>query len=95
MGCANYSTMQEIPMGEEVLAGVFFLNECLIIILYDSGASHDFVSFTYAKKAKLSLVASGVPYVITTQKVEWMPTKLPRRFRSSYSGGYLVPSSLY
>jgi hypothetical protein len=66
MGCANYSTMQEIPMGEEVLAGVFFLNECLIIILYDSGASHDFMSFTYAKKAKLSLVASGVPYVITT-----------------------------
>jgi hypothetical protein len=52
--------------GEEVLAGMFFLNECPIIILFDSGALHDFMSFTYAKKAKLSLVASGVPYVIST-----------------------------
>jgi hypothetical protein len=58
--------MEEIPTGEEVLAGTFFLNECLIIILFDSGASHDFMSFTCAKKAKLSLVASGAPYVINT-----------------------------
>jgi hypothetical protein len=58
--------MEEIPMGEEVLAGTFFLNECPIIILFDSGASHDFMSFTYAKKEKLSLVASGAPYMIST-----------------------------
>jgi hypothetical protein len=60
--------MEEIPTGEEVLADTFFLNECLVIILFDSGASHDFMSFTCAKKAKLSLVASGVPYVISTPR---------------------------
>jgi hypothetical protein len=65
-GHANYTTVEEIPMGEEVLAGIFFLNECPIIILFDSGASHDFMSFTCAKKARLSLVASGVPYLIST-----------------------------
>jgi hypothetical protein len=58
--------MKEIPMGEEVLAGMFFLNEHPIIILFGSGASHDFISFTCARKAKLSLVASGAPYVIST-----------------------------
>jgi hypothetical protein len=58
--------MDEITTGEEVLAGMFFLNEHPIIILFDSGASHDFMSSTYAKKAKLSLVALGVPYVIST-----------------------------
>jgi hypothetical protein len=31
-------------MGEEVLVGTFFLNEHPIIILFNSGASHDFVS---------------------------------------------------
>jgi hypothetical protein len=55
-------------MGEEVLVGAFFLNKCPIIILFDSGASHDFMSFTCAKKAKLSLVASGAPYVISTPR---------------------------
>jgi hypothetical protein len=60
--------MEEIPMGEEVLAGMLFLNECPITILFDSGASHDFMSFTCAKKVKLSLVASGVPYMISTPR---------------------------
>jgi hypothetical protein len=58
--------MEEIPTGEEVLAGTFFLNEHLVIIMFDYRASHDFMSSTYAKKAKLSLVASGVQYVIST-----------------------------
>jgi hypothetical protein len=54
--------VEEIPMGEDVVAGMFFLNEYPIIILFDSRASHDFMSFTCAKKAKyLLLVALGVP----------------------------------
>jgi hypothetical protein len=58
--------VEEIPTGEEVLVGMFFLNERPIIILFDFGASHDFMSTTCVKKAKLSLVASGEPYVIST-----------------------------
>jgi hypothetical protein len=65
-GRANYTTVEEIPTGEEVLAGTFFLNEHPVIILFDSRASHDFMSFTCAKKAKLSRVSSGAPYVIST-----------------------------
>jgi hypothetical protein len=67
--------MEEILMGEFVLAGTFFLNEHPIIILFDSGASHDFMSSTCAKKAKLSLVASGAPYVISIPEVEKMLTE--------------------
>jgi hypothetical protein len=52
--------VEEIPTGEEVLAGMFFLNECPIIILFDSGASHDFMSLTRAKKEKLSLVEVAI-----------------------------------
>jgi hypothetical protein len=59
--------MDEIP-SEEVLAGMFFLNEPPIIILFDSGASHDFMSSACAKKAKLSLVALERSYVIRTPR---------------------------
>jgi hypothetical protein len=52
--------------GREVLAGTFFLNIYPIIILFDSGASHDFISSTCAKKAILSMVATKAPYVIST-----------------------------
>jgi hypothetical protein len=60
--------MDEILTGEEVLAGTFFLYECHIIILFDSRASHDFMCFACAKKGKLSLVASGAPYVISSPR---------------------------
>jgi predicted aspartyl protease len=53
-------------MGEEVLVGTFFLNGRPIVILFDSEASHNFMSFIYAKKAKLSLVTSRMPYAIST-----------------------------
>jgi hypothetical protein len=66
MGCANYTTVEEIPMGEEVLVGTFFLNEHPVIILFDSRASHDFISSTCAKKVMLSMVVAEAPYVIST-----------------------------
>jgi hypothetical protein len=50
--------MAEIPMGEEVLAGTLFLNDHPVIILFDSGALHAFISSTCAKKAMLSMVAT-------------------------------------
>jgi predicted aspartyl protease len=71
----------EIPMGEEVLAGTFFLNKRSIIILFDSGASHDFMNFACAERAKLALVASGVPYMISTPRgrvdVDHIAQKVP------------------
>jgi hypothetical protein len=73
-GHANYTTVEEIPMGEEALVGMFFLNEHPVIILFDFGASHNFMSSTCAKKAKLSLVSSGVPYVISTPGGRVVPT---------------------
>jgi hypothetical protein len=52
--------------GKEVLIGTFFLNGHPIIVLFNSRASHDFMSTTSTRKAKLSLVALEAPYVIST-----------------------------
>jgi predicted aspartyl protease len=51
-----------------VLVGTFFLNERSIIILFDSGASHNFMSSTCDKKARLTLMVSRAPYVISTPR---------------------------
>jgi hypothetical protein len=67
-GHANYTTMDDMPMGEKVFMGMSFLIERPIIILFDSRASHDFVSSACVKRAKLTLVASGAPYVISTPR---------------------------
>jgi hypothetical protein len=73
--------VEEIPTGEEVLAGMFFLNEHPIIILFDSGASHDFISSACAKNARLSMVAMEASYVISSLRgrvdVDWIVRKVP------------------
>jgi hypothetical protein len=66
VGRANFTTIEDIPPGKEVLAGTFFLSEHPIIILFDSGASHDFMSLACAQKAKLTLWAMTAPYSIST-----------------------------
>jgi hypothetical protein len=79
-GHANYTTVEEISIGE-VLAGTFFLNKHPVIILFDSGASHDFISFTCAKKEMLSTVVVEAPYVISTPggwvDADWIVCKAP------------------
>jgi hypothetical protein len=57
---------EEIPLGEEVLAGTFFLYEHPIIILFDSAALHDFLSLACAQNADVTLYATQVSYSIST-----------------------------
>jgi hypothetical protein len=65
-GRDNRTTIEDIPEGEEVLAGTFLLFGRPIIILFDSEASHDFMSSPCAKRAKLSLTVAKPSYMIST-----------------------------
>jgi hypothetical protein len=68
VGRANFTTLEEIPPGEEFLASTFFLYEHPIIILFDSGTSYDFLSLAHARKAELNLCATPAPYSISTPR---------------------------
>jgi hypothetical protein len=65
-GRVNHTTVEDIPEEEEVLAGTFLLFGCPIIILFDSEASHGFMSSTCAKRAELSLTVAKPSYMICT-----------------------------
>jgi hypothetical protein len=65
-GYVNYTTMEDIPMGEQVLTGTFSLNGHPVVILFDLGASHDFISKAYAQKHQLATEYMLVPYMINT-----------------------------
>jgi hypothetical protein len=46
----NYTTMEDIPESEQVIIGMFSLNGHSVVILFDSGASHDFISKACTQK---------------------------------------------
>jgi hypothetical protein len=64
-GCVNYTTMEDIPEGEQVLAGTFSLKHPTTV-LFDSGASHDFISKAYTQKHQLVIEHIITPYLIRT-----------------------------
>jgi hypothetical protein len=64
-GHVNYITMDDIPEGEQVLAGTFSLNGHPSIILFDFRASHDFISKACTQKHQLAIYML-TPYMIST-----------------------------
>jgi hypothetical protein len=86
VGRASFTTLVEIPLGEEVLAGTFFLYEHLIIILFDSGASHGFLSLTYSQKVVLTLCATQVPYSISTPGGQVVANQMARKIPLELAG---------
>jgi hypothetical protein len=62
----NYTTMEDIPEGEQILTGTFSLNGYPTIILFDSRASHDFISMSYTQKHQLVIEHIITPNLICT-----------------------------
>jgi hypothetical protein len=58
--------MEDIANGEPVLTGTFFLNDHSTVVLFDSGATHDFVSKACTQKCKLVVERISAPYMIST-----------------------------
>ncbi|WVZ81066.1 hypothetical protein U9M48_028491 [Paspalum notatum var. saurae] len=69
-GRVHYTHIDQIPEGEPVLASTFLVNEHPTVVLFDSGATHTFISRSYATKhgyhidnmkAKYHITAPGSP----------------------------------
>jgi predicted aspartyl protease len=65
-GRINYTTMEDIPEGEQVLAGTFSLNGYLFVVLFNSGATHDFITKACTQRCQLSIHHIDTPYLIST-----------------------------
>ena len=46
----HYTTVEEVPTGEVVIAGMFLVNKHPAIVLFDSRASHSFMSQSFASR---------------------------------------------
>jgi hypothetical protein len=55
-GWVRYTTVESIPTGEIITAGAFLVNQHPAIVLFDSGASHSFISSTFAAKHDMKVV---------------------------------------
>jgi hypothetical protein len=60
--------MEDVPEGEQVLTSTFSLNGHLIVILFDFGATHAFISKACTQKYRLIIQHISTPYMISTPR---------------------------
>jgi hypothetical protein len=62
----NLTTLSELPEGTPIMTGTFSINHHPVIVLFDSGATHSFVSAKYGIKIGLDIYPTNGDYKITT-----------------------------
>jgi predicted aspartyl protease len=62
----NFTTLSELPEGAPIMTGTFSINHQPVIILFDSGATHSFISAKCGTKIGLNLYSTSGAYTIAT-----------------------------
>ena len=62
----NYTTLEDVPEGTQVMVGMFSINHRPTIVLFDSGASHTFISQACVERLNLQEIQIKRPYAICT-----------------------------
>jgi len=65
-GQVNFAEPEEIPQGEPVMVGMFTIDSHPAYVLFDSGASHSFMSMGFAHQHNIPLMTIPFAYKIST-----------------------------
>jgi len=71
----HHTSIEEIPEGEPVIAGMFPINQHLAIVLFDSGSSHSFMSQAFAQKHDQPVIELGYGYRISSAEADVLTNK--------------------
>jgi hypothetical protein len=65
-GKLNFTALEELPEGAPVMTGIFLVYNQPALILFDSGASHSFISQKFSAKCQLPFYHAKGSFVIAT-----------------------------
>jgi hypothetical protein len=65
-GKLNFTTLEELPEGAPIMTGIFLVFNQPALILFDSGASHSFISQKFSAKCQLPFYHAKGSFMIAT-----------------------------
>jgi hypothetical protein len=67
-GKLNFTTLEEVPEGAPIMTSIFSVYNQPSLILFDSGASHSFISQKFSAKCQLPFYYSKGLFMIATPR---------------------------
>jgi hypothetical protein len=74
-GKLNFTTLEELPERAPVMTGIDSVYNQPALILFDSGASHSFISQKFSAKCQLTFYHAKGSFMIATPGVKLQLTK--------------------
>ena len=71
----HHTSIEEIPEGESITAGMFPVNQHPVVVLFDSGSSHSFMSQAFAQKHDQPVTELGCGYRISSAGADVLTNK--------------------
>jgi hypothetical protein len=65
-GRVNHVAVEEAQEAPDFVIGMFFINDTSTVVLFDSGASHSFISAAYVEKHNLPLALLNCQMIISS-----------------------------
>jgi hypothetical protein len=77
-GKLNFTTIEELPEGAPIMTGIFSVFNHPALILFDSGASHSFISQKFSAKCQLPFYHTKGSFMIATPRGKITTNQLNR-----------------
>jgi hypothetical protein len=74
--CVHHTTVDDIPEGEPVTAGMFSINNRPAVVLFDSGSSHSFVSQAFVKRYEQKMIELECAYRTSSVGVDLLTNQI-------------------
>jgi hypothetical protein len=72
----HHTTIEDIPEGEPMTAGMFSINNHPVVVLFDSGSSHSFISQAFSRKHEQKIVELECAYRISSAEVDLLTNQV-------------------
>jgi predicted aspartyl protease len=89
----NLTTLSELPEGIPIIMGTFSINHQPVIVLFDSGATHSFISTNCGIKLGLDIYPTNGDYKITTPGGKILSNQICRKVPIQL-GSHLIKTDL-
>jgi hypothetical protein len=73
-GRVNHDTVEEAQEAPDVVVGIFFINATSAVVLFDSIATHSFISAAYVEKHNLHIALLKCQVIVSSPRGD-MPTR--------------------